>query len=270
MAEKSILPQGWQVPPVFRARLGARVGRQRPMADGEHLLLVLHAPPQPEDTERVGRFFWRAPDGTWNSNELGTGVNGLSKHLDEYVAVIARLDQAEEQATTAEAYFDVLETLAPVHRAARNLHHVLHEARKLRPDVRELIDLRDRAYTIERTADLLYGETKNALDLIVAKRAEEQAQASRRMATASHRLNVLAAFFFPIITLMAIFGADLATVARLFGAAGDSRATMIAFLVVTFFALGAGGVLTAIIIRPDAGARPKPATPPKRSKSSTR
>jgi len=57
MMEKSILPPGWQVPQEFRTRLGANVGRQRPMLADGHLLLVLHAPPKPEDQVRVGRFF---------------------------------------------------------------------------------------------------------------------------------------------------------------------------------------------------------------------
>ena len=100
------------------------------MKDG-HLLLVLHAPPKPEDQVRVGRFFWRAPDGTWTSTELGSGIRALNKHLDEYEDQIAALDRQEEEATTARAYFGVLERLSPIHRAARNLYHVLQEARGL-------------------------------------------------------------------------------------------------------------------------------------------
>ena len=42
-----------------------------------------------------------------------------------------------------------------------------------------------------------------------AKKAEEQASASHEMAVASHRLNLLAAFFFPIATLSAIFDTSL-------------------------------------------------------------
>ena len=101
MIEKSILPPKWQVPQEFRARLGASVGRQRPMLADGHLLLVLHAPPKPEDHGRGGRFFWRSPDGTWTSKELGSGISALNKHLDENEDVIATLDRQEEEAKTA-------------------------------------------------------------------------------------------------------------------------------------------------------------------------
>ena len=43
----------------------------------------------------------------------------------------------------------------------------------------------------------------------MAKKSEEQAAAAHQMTLQSHRLNMLAAFFFPIVTLMAIFGTEL-------------------------------------------------------------
>ena len=252
--EKSILPAAWQVPQVFRDRLGASAGRQRCMLADGHLLLVTHAPPKPEDNARVGRFFWRDPDGDWKSNELGTGFGSLKKHLDEYEDLIARLDRREEQANTTDDYFAVLERLTPVHRAARNLHQVLQEARKACPDYRDLIDLRDRAYAIERTADLLFEGTNNELQFAVARRAEEQAQASQQMAAAAHRLNILAAIFFPIITLTAIFGVDLATMAAVFGFDIHAVRTpeRMGFLLpgLILLSLIAGGILTRIIRRP--------------------
>ena len=177
-------------------------------ADG-HLLLVLHAAPKPDQPERVGRFFWRNQVGEWVSKEMGTGIRPLSTHIDEYEDAVLRLDRMEEQATTVDEYFRVLDHLAPVHRSARNLYHVLEESRKTCPDDRELINLRDRAYAVERNAELLFQETKNSLDFGMAKRAEEQARSSYYMEVAAHRLNMLVAFFFPIATLTAIFGVNL-------------------------------------------------------------
>lgn len=217
MTTPSILPAAWQVPQVFRDRLGSRAGSQRAMQADRQLLLVLHAAPKPDETERVGRFFWRAEDGSWSSNEFGNGVAALNKHLDQYDSSLAALDQQEAEATTADHYFDVLHALSPVRRAAINLHRVLQDARKMFPEYREIIDARDRAYSIERVAELLTSETKNALDLNVARRAEEQAQASQRMAFASHRLNILVAIFFPIATVAAIFGIDLETLSAMIG-----------------------------------------------------
>ena len=71
--KKTMLPTSWEVPQVFRDRLGSRVGRQRAMVAEGHLLLVLHAPPAPDQDEREGRFFWRKPDGTWVSDRMGVG-----------------------------------------------------------------------------------------------------------------------------------------------------------------------------------------------------
>lgn len=204
-----LIPHLWEVPQVFRDRMGGHVGRQRLMVADGHLLFVLHVLPKPNENQRHGRFFWRDPQGQWTSAERGTGTHALNKHLDEYEEFVSTLDRLEEQATTSSEYFDILEQLSPVRRAASNLYRVLQEAREECPDVRELIDFRDRAYQIERTAELLLADVKNALDVAVAKRAEEQAVSSHRMSVSAHRLNMLAAFFFPIATLMAIFGANL-------------------------------------------------------------
>ena len=209
MAARSILPAAWDVPDQFRKRLGEKAGRQRAMFADEHLLLILHQPPKPDETERVGRYFWRKTDGTWTSSDLGGGPAALKKHLTEYAELVERYDRQEEAAASAEHHFAVLNNLAPLHRAARNLHSVLQEARKLCPDDRDIINLRDQAYEIERTAELLYNDTKNALEYAVAKRAEEQARASHQMAVSAHRLNLPAAFFFPLATLSAIFGVNL-------------------------------------------------------------
>ena len=209
MAKSAQLPSTWQVPEIFRERLGAKVGRQRAMAADGHLLLVLHCPPKPDEPERKGRFFWRQPDGTWSSDRLGAGVRGLEKHINEYVELLDACEQREEAAATAQQYFELIEAIAPLHRAARNLHNTLQDARKMCPDDRDIINLRDRAYDIDRNGELLYNGSKNALEFAIAKRAEEQAASGHEMAVAAHRLNLLAAFFFPLATLSAIFGVNL-------------------------------------------------------------
>lgn len=206
MIESSILPSMWEVPQIFRDRLGAKPGRQRAMFHDGHLLLVLHETPQPDEKERHGRFFWRQPDGTWSSSGLGSGPNALRRHLDEYAEFADQYRTLEDQAVSADDYFKVIEGLAPLRRAASNLHIVLQDARKLVPEDRGIIDLRDQAYQVERTLQLQYDTSKNGLEFAIAKRAEEQARASQYMASAAHKLNLLAAFFFPLATLTAVFG----------------------------------------------------------------
>lgn len=209
MNQPSLLPPVWNVPEVFRKRLGNRVGRQRAMVADGHLLLVLHAPPGPEDLERTGRFFWRQPDGTWSSDCFGGGSHALTQHLDDYQSQVDALEQADDEAGNANDYFDVVYRLDPIHRAARNLHQTLQDAREATPDDRDIINFRDRAYQIERTAELTVRDARNGLDLEIARRAEEQAKHSFQMATSAHRLNMLAAFFFPIVTLCTIFSTNV-------------------------------------------------------------
>ncbi len=210
MATSSLLPAAWDVPQVFRDRLGSSVGRQRAMAAEGHLLLVLHLPPKPNAIERQGRFLWRKPDGTWKSNDLGSGVQAVTQHLDQFAKAIEDCDAGEERAQTAQEYFLVLEKLSPILRTTRNLHAVLQEARQLFPGDRDLINFRDRGYELERSADLLQTETKNSWDLLMARKADEAAQASNRMAASAHRLNLLAGFFFPTAVLSGILGVNLA------------------------------------------------------------
>jgi Mg2+ and Co2+ transporter CorA len=206
---KSILPATWNVPEQFRIRLGETAGRQRAMLADGHLLLILHAPPGPDDVERVGRFFWRDDQGQWISNQLGSGVPSIRKHLAEFNDRLETLDDELESAHEARDYFDLLQAIAPIQRTARNLHAALQEAREMIPDERELISLRDLAGAIERTADLLHQEAKNGLDFVTARSAQEQSIRSWEQARSAHRLNIMAAIFLPLATLASVFGMNI-------------------------------------------------------------
>lgn len=207
-AQKSILPENWEVPQEFRLRLGDKPGRQRLMEADGHLLFVLHTPPQPNVVAREGRFFWRHPSGAWQSTEGVEKTNTIEKHLDEFQKLVEHQDRRLDEATTARDYFDVVSASGPLLRTVRNLHKTLQEARELVND-RQMINLRDRAYELERTTEFLQQDAKNGLDYAVAKRAEEQSESSHNMAVAAHRLNLLAAFFFPLVTLSTVFGVNM-------------------------------------------------------------
>jgi hypothetical protein len=211
METPSILPASWRVPQAFRGRLGAKVGRQRVMCADGHLLLVLHRPPRPNEDERTGRFLWRTPEGNWSSNDLGNGAQALNKHLAEYADLIEKYDRMEEQANEADDYYAVLRGISPLLRSTRNLYQVLQEARQECPDDRDIINCRDRAYELERSAELLHSGARHSLEYAVAKRAEEQTRFAHETSASAHRLNRLAAFFFPLATLAAIFGTNLPT-----------------------------------------------------------
>lgn len=204
-----ILPASWDVPQVFRERLGEQVGRQRTMVAEGHLLAILHEPPEVGDRTRKGRIFWRKPDGTWSSDKLGEGSQSLRKHLTEYAGRLDEIESAVSHAGLAQEFFGVLRRLGPLRRAIDNLSATLQQAREAVPDDREIIVFRDQGLELKRTAELFYQDAKNGLDFSIASRAEQQARASHHAATSAHRLNLLAAFFFPIATLSAIFGMNL-------------------------------------------------------------
>lgn len=209
MHKQSLLPAGWSVPDEFRDRLGERAGRQRIMQAEGHLLLVVHAPPVPDEEERQGRYLWRQPDGTWSAVGGTGGPGALPAILDEYEAAIDQLDQMEEDASSARDYFELLTRLTPLVRAVRHLYETLQAARQAVREDRRLIVARDRAYALSRQAELLDTDARHALDFAIARRAEQHAASSQQMAIASHRLNLLVAFFFPIATLSAIFSTNL-------------------------------------------------------------
>lgn len=239
----SLLPRDWEIPQQLRDRLGEKVGRQRAMAADGHLLVILHDPPGPEEVERQGRFFWRQPDGTWHASQ-GKGPEALANYLEEYQQLLEGLEEQEKGAETARDYFEVLRELTPVVRSSRNMHLALQQARDLVPRSKGLINLRDRAYANERMAELVYSDCKNSLDFVIARRSEQQAEASHQMAVSSHRLNVLAAFFFPIATLSAIFGVNMR-----FGLEQDRMNSVVPFVAMLLLGLVTGFVLKSLITR---------------------
>jgi hypothetical protein len=205
-----LIPADWDVPPVFAERLGDAAGRQRAMSADGHLLLILHQPPGVGEPDRRCRLFWRHPDGSWRSNSLGDDVQALRRHLTEFADRVEKLEKEWQSARTAQDYYLLLLAVAPLHRTSRNLHATLQQAREAVPSDRDLINFRDRAGEIERSLELLHGDAKNGLDFMVAYQSELQSHRMYEMAVSAHRLNLLAAVFFPIATLAAVFGMNLA------------------------------------------------------------
>ncbi len=201
------IPETWDLPAVLRSRVGRFAGRQRCMFADGHLLLLLHAPAKPEDAARNLRMVWRDPQGQWRAH----GVGSLDQHLEDFRTALFQCDRLADTADTADEYFNILRTLDPLQRTVANLYTVLQDARKSVPDDADIIDYRDTAYQLTRRCDLLSRLAKNALDFTVAKEAEETSEASHHMSVAAHRLNMLAAVFFPILTLAALFSTNFQT-----------------------------------------------------------
>jgi hypothetical protein len=204
------LPGAWDLPETNKVRFGEKSpGKQRAMYHEEHLLLVLHEVPRGDEEAGEAVFFWRKPDGSWEYSGRGRGLPSLVSHIDAFEDREDELRGEFRQAQDAEDYFLLLDALAPVLRAARNLHATLQAAREAVKLDRDLIKLRDEAYVIERGLELLSIDSKTALDYSMARKAEEQAALSAQAVKASHRLNILAAIFFPIMALGSACGMNI-------------------------------------------------------------
>ena len=208
MNRRPVLPETWNCPQIFRDRLGSDAGHQRTMVHDGHLLLILHAPPRSGEIQRQGRLFWRQPNGDWMSTEKG-GLSALKLHLQEFQEILLELEKREEVAEGSADYFPLLEDLAPLQRTLTHLHNSLQEARKAISSDKDLINLRDQSYQLVRSVELCQTSAKNGLEYTMAKKTEEQAAAAHQMALAAHRLNLLAGFFFPLVTIATIFSMPL-------------------------------------------------------------
>ena len=200
----------WQLPATIEARLGEKTyGRQRTIVEEDHLLIILHTPPDPETHKRDAWVFLRKPDGSlmWNGQE--NGEEKLKRLLKNYAELYERLDDAEEAARSAADLLEVLEALGPLNRASTNLANTLQSARDLIKEDAFLIAVRDEAYEVSRNFDLLLSDAQLALDYRTAKSAEEQHAKADEMARAQHKLNLIAAATFPLMAVAALFGMNL-------------------------------------------------------------
>lgn len=194
------VPHGWDLPDSIRRRLGDEAGRQRLMDEDGHLLLILHAPPRPDDdATRQPVVFWRSPVGQWCSSPTDGGLSALHGLLRDYQTLVGALDEKVDTAREPLGYFEVLRGINPLQRSCRNLLLAMEAARKARPDERSLILLRDQAVNLERAVELVVNDARSGMEFSVAESGDMQAREARR-------LNRLVAFFFPIATMAAVFG----------------------------------------------------------------
>lgn len=207
MEKATYIPKTWDLPESIRKRLGETVGKQRLMNEDGHLLLLLHQVPRAEDDEvRTAVLVWRNPAGEWKSAPLAGGLGGLEAHLASYRTAIHEVDTDVEAAKSARQYFEVMRRVNPLQRSARNMSLVLQETRQALPDETRVISLRDQAVDLERGIDLVASDAKAGMDFTLAEAASNQAHAAEVANREARRLNRLAAFFFPLATLVAVFG----------------------------------------------------------------
>lgn len=210
----NLLPTGWNLPDPIRRRVGKTAGKQRIIAEEGHLLVILHALPDPKHHGvRLPHFFHRDPSGNWVSfpRELGRGGAALRGHVDAFHDLVETYDDRLEVASSADDWFNLLREIGPVVRTTKNLLKVLEELRTtVGPDA-DVIAARDRAADVERTAELVHQWASQGLDYSIAKSNEEQAKLSDFISRSSHRLNMLAALTLPLTAVGSFFGVNLAS-----------------------------------------------------------
>jgi hypothetical protein len=247
----------WQLPPAIEARLGSTTyGRQRAIFEEDHLLLILNLPPRAEDVHREAMVFLRKPDGQLLCNGNEGGEIKLPKLLESYRDRYQKLDDAYDNATSAEDLFEVLESLGRLNRASTNLHNALQTARDLVPEDLRILSARDEAYEISRNFELLLADSKMALDYRIAKHTETQAAKTEEMTNAQHKLNILAAITFPLMAIATIFGMNLVH--------GLETAPEVFFWLVIFLGIGVGLVTKVWVTRQAPVSSKQPLKDPKK------
>lgn len=204
---RSFIPASWTLPEAITKRLGDAAGRQRLMSADGHLLLVLHRAPTPEDDEvRHATLFWRNTAGDWSSSPESGGLAALEAHIEAYAKSVHELDARVDGASAPADYFAILRWVNPLLRSSRHLLAVIDAARDAAPDERRLINARDLAVNVERGIDLVASDARAGMEFSLARAAEEQARFTHEATLEARKLNRLVAFFFPLATLVAVFG----------------------------------------------------------------
>lgn len=204
---KSIIPKSWNVSPTIRHRVGEDVGRQRLIEEDGQILVILHQVPVVEEkSHREAALFWRDEMGDWKSSPSSGGKSELNTLVKDYQRKLTELDQMLESAEDPGVIHDVIDAVTPVLRAGRHAAQVLSELRKALKDDLDILATRDMAVNMERNGDLLLQDAKSSLEYLIAKNAAAQAKDAQMAAKEAQKLNRLAAFFFPLMTLAAILG----------------------------------------------------------------
>ena len=204
-----VIPPAWAVPARFRQRVGDGPGRQRAMIEDGHLLLILHDVPPPGLADRTARLFWRAPSGAWTAAH-GDGRAALDAHVAAFRTAIHALDEEVDRTHDVDALFRIIRAATPILRTVRHMHQALQQARE-GVDDHDVITLRDAAGDLERAIDLTLQDAKNALEHAQAKANEDQARFAQKALDAQHRLNLLAAVFFPVTAIASVVANSMHT-----------------------------------------------------------
>ncbi len=242
----------WNLPAEITARLGSESwGAQRAIFEAGHLLLVLHAPPKTDGNEREHEAFLRLPQGKWQYKGIDHGDHALTKYMEEYQQLYIALENRFDKASNIDALFAVIDSLIPLARSSNNMKLALQTARESLGNDAFLIDMRDRSVDIARGFELLLADARLALEFRLARSAEVQARAAEIGNRAQHKLNILAAVAFPLMSVSAVFGMNL-------------QSGLESLPVVAFWLVFLGGLSLGLLVKGWVSSAPPPASEQKR------
>lgn len=223
-SKKKLWFDQWEgkLPESIMERLGRdnNIGHQRMIHNHKQMLLVLYQLPEVDRTQRKGLLIWIKDEDDWvalwdgkgyiGDKDIGDVVDGkdgkeaLEWHLQFYENAYQSLYDQEHQALSSKQFLKLARDVYMKQYAAENLYKVLYDARNktrgkdnLPNTSSHLIDMRDRAYGVQRDLKFLNEDIKNAIHF--------------RDASQSGSLSSIAAFFFPLVTAIALITIDLHT-----------------------------------------------------------
>ncbi|MBN4073974.1 hypothetical protein JYT61_00275 [bacterium AH-315-E10] len=200
----------WVLPEAIENRLGPNTyGRQRVLHEGDDLLIILHDVPNADQHDREHCVFWRDGSAHLFYNGGDNGEYKLRALMERYDKRYEELEELYDNATDSQILFHLIEELIPINRACNNMTTTLQKARECVRDDLFLIEMRDFSSQLQQNYEILLSDSKTALDYRIAKYAEEQTIQGKEAVDAQHRLNILAAVFFPLTTIATIFGMNL-------------------------------------------------------------
>lgn len=200
------IPDKWDVPASLRERIGKTIGRQRAIQEEDHTLIMVHQAPSAKEKVRKGAYCWINPKGELHFYPEGETFEHL---FAGYRKKLTHLEHEYENADTALKYFTVLEAIIPLHFAAVRMASALQMARDQIPTNRQVLLWRDESFEIQRESEILQVCTKNALDYHQAKSVEDLSEITFQLSKTSHKLNMMATLFVPMMAICGLFGMNV-------------------------------------------------------------
>lgn len=202
------VPDNWEIPTKLRARIGKTVGRQRTLQEEGHTLILIHQAPHSNEKSRRGACCWITPEGVLR---FYPETENFETIFNSYRNRLHHLEKEYKTANTAIQYFNILEEIIPFYFASMRMASAMQAARDAAPTCRQVLLWRDETYEIQREAEILQICAKNALDYHQAKSVEDLSKITYDLSKTSHRLNMMATFFVPMMAVAGLFGMNIHT-----------------------------------------------------------